>query len=180
MMFEYDLAKIKFNEGLLFYRKENFLKAEDSFEEANRIFPNRTSVLINLINVKIILNKFIEADDLIKIVLNINPLEKKILFSKAMLLAKKGQFKDSLKLLDNFINDSDFSNEERSDFYILKGTILSKLGHIERSEKSYVLATKLEPTNDNAFWHLALNKLYQSKFEEGWELYEYRLKKKIP
>jgi tetratricopeptide (TPR) repeat protein len=178
MAFEYKLAKIRFEEGIKFYKKRNFIEAEKSFEEANRIFPNRESVIISLINTKINLDKLLEAKNLIEIYSNNNPTSKKILFSKAILFAKTGEFHDSIKLLDSFIDDDFFSNEEKSDFYILKGTCFSKIGSPDKAEECYDTASQLDAFNHNAFWHLSLSKLSISQCRKGWDLYEYRFKRK--
>jgi len=178
MTFEYKLAKIRFEEGIEFYKKRNFIEAEKSFEEADRIFPNRESVIISLINTKVNLDKLVDAENLIEIYSKNNPTSKKILFSKAILLAKAGEFHNSIKLLDSFIDDDFFSNQEKSDFYILKGTCFSKIGFQDKAEECYDLATKLDAFNYNAFWHLSLSKLSISQCRKGWDLYEYRFKKK--
>ena len=60
----FDSAKQFFFQGLGFFEKEMFCEAEDRFEKALRLVPDRVSTLTNLSATKIKLKKFAEAKSL--------------------------------------------------------------------------------------------------------------------
>lgn len=77
----------------------------------------------------------------------------------------------------NAINKAiECSRGENFDVFYNAGVVLTHIGRIEEAEKMYRNAIILNPTKDTIIFNLALNLLRQGKFEEGWQLYEYRFK----
>mgnify|MGYP003341732903 FL=1 len=64
------------------------------------------------------------------------------------------------------------------DFHSLynAGVVLTNGGRLEEAEQMYRGAKILNPNNDNVSFNLALSLLRQGKYEEGFQLYEYRFK----
>jgi tetratricopeptide (TPR) repeat protein len=58
------------------------------------------------------------------------------------------------------------------------GTVLAASGRLDEALGSFQLALWLNPNHAGAHWHRALTLLHQGKFEEGWQEYEWRWKRK--
>ena len=69
-----------------------------------------------------------------------------------------------------------FSKEENYDVFYNAGVVLTNLGRIADAEIMYRNAAKINPTKESILFNLGLNLLRQGKYEEGWNLYEYRFK----
>lgn len=74
----------------------------------------------------------------------------------------------------------EFSRGENYDVYYNAGVVLTNLGRISEAEQMYRNAIRLDPSKDGTVFNLALNLLRQGKYEEGWNLYEYRFKVNPP
>ena len=80
------------------------------------------------------------------------------------------------KAIDSALKAVQYSDGK--DFHSLynAGVVLTNGGRLEEAEQMYRGARVLNPDNDNVGFNLALSLLRQGKYEEGFQLYEYRFK----
>jgi len=169
--------KKTFDEGLTLFKNNNFVSAEEKFEEVLKQFPERVSVLTNLLAVKMKLKKFHDSERLISQLIQIDSSNKEAIFNNAILLAEKGFFDQSLNQINNFISLKNLSNYDLSEAYSFKGVLYSKLGLFSHSLKEHKRAAKQCNNNYLAKWNLGLSYLLNGDLERGFELYEYRFLK---
>ena len=166
-----------FDDGLILLKNNNFVSAEEKFEEVVKKFPKRVSVLTNLLAVKMKLKKFYDSERLISQLIKIDSSNKEAIFNNAILLAEKGFFDESLNQINNFISLKNLSNYDLSEAYSFKGVLYSKLGLFSQSLNEHKKAEKQCNDNYLAKWNLGLSYLLNGELERGFELYEYRFLK---
>ena len=166
-----------FHEGLHFLNDNNFEIAEEKFELVIKQFPERVSVLTNLLKVKMKLKKFSDAEKLIKKLFEIDPNNKEANFNNAILLTEKGFFNQSLIQINNFFLLKDLDNIYLSEAHSIRGIIYSKLGLFKESIMEHKKAVELYSDNYLAKWNLGLSYLLNADFANGFKLYETRFLK---
>ena len=166
-----------FHEGLHFLNDNNFEIAEEKFELVIKQFPERVSVLTNLLAVKMKLKKFSDAEKLIKKLFEIDPNNKEANFNNAILLTEKGFFNQSLIQINNFFLLKDLDNIYLSEAHSIRGIIYSKLGLFKESIMEHKKAVELYSDNYLAKWNLGLSYLLNGDFTNGFKLYETRFLK---
>ena len=166
-----------FDEALTLFKNNNFVSAEEKFEEVLKQFPQRVSVLTNLLAVKMKLKKFYDSERLISQLIQIDSSNKEAIFNNAILLAEKGFFDQSLNQIDNFISLKNLSNYDLSEAYSFRGVLYSKLGLFSQSLNEHKKAERQCKDNYLAKWNLGLSYLLNGNFEKGFQLYEYRFLK---
>jgi tetratricopeptide (TPR) repeat protein len=65
-----------------------------------------------------------------------------------------------------------------ADLHNNMGTALAASGRLDEALGSFQLALWLNPNHAGAHWHRALTLLHQGKYEEGWQEYEWRWRRK--
>jgi len=169
--------KKSFKESLDLIKNNKFLLAEQKLENIFSQFPERISVLTNLLAVKIKLKKFDKAEELIERIIEIDPVNKDARFNQALLLGEKGFFEKSLKHINNFILTKNLDNIYLSEALSYRGVLYSKLGLFKESIDQHKKAVQVCSTNYVAKWNLGLSYLLNGDFENGFKLYEARFLK---
>ena len=93
---------------------------------------------------------------------------------KANALVKMAQFDEALKFFDEALK----LNPRHYDTLVNKGHLLQELRRFHDALSTYDEAIRLDPDGAEAHWGKALMFLRTGNMQDGWKLYEYRLKKR--
>lgn len=198
------LAKSYFESGLAQLEANDFLNAELNFKQANSLFPNRSSILINYSATLIGLEKWTEGEMICGQLLAIDPDNLEANINIGICLVHKNLPETAIKYFDKalalnssylpaLINKAnalqDIFNPEEALLYYQKALLLSPkseevligIGNIQIHFKLYDLAlqslnTALEinPNNPQALCNKGMLLIRLGQYSEGWKLYESR------
>ena len=197
-------AKYFFELGLHCLEQGDPESAEEKFNQALLLAPDRPSILINLSATLIQLGKWDECEKICRKILDLDDNSYDGLINLGACLSHKDQTSEALKLLDKGIKLYPLSEKA----WINKGNILQELsqfnaaatcfnqalqlnplaeealigrGNTHNELKEYQVALKnfdaaleINPLNAQAKWNKSLSLLRLGNFDEGWRLYESR------
>ena len=95
-------------------------------------------------------------------------------FNKALILNKLNRYEEALEAYDQAI----LLDPNLAEPWYDKGVVLNDCKRYKEALEHYDQAISLDPNFFDAYWNKALTKLVLGNFEEGWNLYEYRWKRK--
>jgi len=197
-------AKYHFQLALEAINSANYLHAEQELRIANRLTPNRESVLTNLSAVLIQQQNWSEALSLCSQLLKIEPKNLEGLINLGICQIHNADFDKALVYLNQAIeidvnSTAAWTNKGiallEQEFFQEAGECLHKaltlnadseealiaLGNLHNEFKDYAegieyfsKALKINPNNEKAKWNKALSLLRLGQFKEGWKLYEAR------
>lgn len=109
-------AKKFFLEAIEHYKEKDFFLAEEKFEKALELSPNRISILENLAIVYFENNKYLKCEDTLNKIIDFGKDSKQIFILKFRALKKL----DKIKELKLYINDNFYSKNLSSKYKIIK------------------------------------------------------------
>jgi hypothetical protein len=166
-------AEAHSNRGVALQKLNRYVEAISSFDKAIYIHPNYTKALTNRGVALHNLNLFNEAKANFEQAIGIDP-EYVDAFSNL------GYLHNDLNNLNEALRCYDIAISIKPDFvdaHINRGITLQELKRIEESLESFDNAISLNSNNAEAYWNKSLTLLLSSNFKQGWELYEWRLKR---
>ena len=139
------------------------LKANPSYAEA---YSNRGAVLYNLKRPEQALASYDQA-------VTVRPNYADAYYNRGVTLENLRQLDQALASYDRALEIDPHHVMAHNN----RGVILYKSLDLERAMASYDRALQIDPNIVEAYWNKSLVLLLTSKFAEGWELYEWRLKR---
>lgn len=161
------------NRGVALHKLKRFEEAIVSYGVAIDIYPHYTKALTNRGVALHDLKRLSEALADYEQVIAIDP-------SYVDAYSNLGNLLNELNRLEDALDCYDKAIEIRPDFtdaHINRGITLQELKRIEDALESFDKAISLENENAEAYWNKSLTLLLSGNFKQGWELYEWRLKR---
>ena len=204
MMSSIEKAKHFFDLGLHFLEQGDPGLAEENFNQALILAPDRPSILINLSATLVQLGKWNECEKICRKILGIDEINYDGLINLGVCLSHLERTSEALKLLDkaievdplsekawinkgNILQESNQPNAAATCFnkalhlnpraeeaLIGRGNTHNELNKYEAALNDFDTALEINPTNPQAKWNKSLSLLRLGKFDEGWRLYEAR------
>jgi protein O-GlcNAc transferase len=109
-------SKKLFEEGIEYFHKKDFFLAEEKFEKALKLYPDRTSILENLAIVYFINNRYYKSEDLLNRLIELGADSIKVFNLKFKVLKKL----DKIKELKSYINNNLVSKNLDFKYKIIK------------------------------------------------------------
>ena len=204
MSADLEKARCHFQLGIEALNKGSISQAEKELRLANKLAPDRSSILINLSAVLIQQQKWSQAYNLCIHLLNIEPKNIEALINLGVYQIHTGNYDEALHYLNEAI-DIDFNSIsawtnkgiallEQENFQQASKCLntalalncdfeeaLVALGNLHNELKDYAKGIEyfskvlqINPKNEKAKWNKALALLRLGHFKEGWKLYESR------
>lgn len=138
---DFELAKSHFLNGLDFFNRKLYPEAESSFRASLSIIPNRESVLVNLSATLLKLDKYSDAKNISKQVLELNNLNQEAWLNLGNALLKLQQYEQSITAYDKAIS----TGSELAEIWYSRGIALQELKQHEQALTSYDKAISIDP-----------------------------------
>jgi tetratricopeptide (TPR) repeat protein len=165
-----DKARTLFKEAINCIDNKNFHTAEIYLDDANRLVPNRFSVLNNLAFTKLKLKKIKEAKKYAQLATDLAPEIADGWNSLGTIYNFEGSYQDALNCFKLAIK----IQPDYAQAYSNAGIALKELGRFSESIEFQDKAITLNPTYSEANFNRAIVQLLLGEFETGWKNYEYR------
>ena len=134
-------AEKLFNNAIKDIKENLYTEAEIKLKIANKLKPNRKSIILNLSSVLIKLNKLDEVNFLLDKIIKKNPEDIDFLLNKVTILMLKKRFFDAIKLLKKI----ELTNPSLSEIYSKLGNCYSNTGQADGAFENYKKSFDLEP-----------------------------------
>jgi tetratricopeptide (TPR) repeat protein len=158
--------------GNTLFELKRMHEAAVSYSRAIAIQPNDANALFNCGNALKELQRFKDAIDHYDGAIAIQPVHADAHCNRGLALHELNRNAEAICSYDRAIE----LNPGDADAHFNRGISLAALGHIEDSLVSYETAIAISPTFAEPHWNKSLLLLSQAKFEQGWQLYEWRWK----
>ena len=171
-----NIPLVYYNLGNSFKEIDKLIQAESNYKQALSLKPDYVEVYLNLGNLHRELDKLDEAEKSYKAAISINPNFVEAHSNLGNLFQKINKLEESEKHCKKAIE----LNPEFSEAYNNLGVTLQDQGRLEEAEDNYKKTISLNPRHADAKFNLSLLLNLKGELVKGLELYEWRLKKKIP
>jgi len=162
------------NKGNLLHVLNRYIDALTEYDKAAKINAHDVTVINNAGLVLKDIKRYEEALDNFNRAIVLNPNFAGIWANKGAVLNKLNRYDEALVAYDQAIALDPNSVEPWYD----KGVVLGDRKRYKEALEHYDQAIALNPNFFDSYWNKALIKLVLGDFEEGWNLYEYRWKRK--
>lgn len=167
-------VEVHLNLGTIALELNEPCRALDYFNHAIQLNPNYAEAFFGRSNYYLKINNYEAALNDINQTLYLKNNYYEALFNKALILNKLNRYDEALVAYDQAIALDPNSVEPWYD----KGVVLGDRKRYKEALEHYDQAIALNPNFFDSYWNKALIKLVLGDFEEGWNLYEYRWKRK--
>jgi len=199
-------AKIFFEKGLKLFLEENYENAEVEFKKSLELYPNRLSIINNLIKVYIKTHQNIKLQVLLDKHHHLKN-EETLLLGSAYNEYFKENYNEATKICKKITNNKNLEdeasdlliqiNQKKKNFlkvlniykkklkqnknnyliYYNIGCFFLNLGKINQAYYYLKKSIKLNPLHHSTLWNISICALSLKDFKTGFKLYDYRFKK---
>jgi protein O-GlcNAc transferase len=164
----FNSAKQFFFQGLGFFEKEMFSEAEDRFEKALRLVPDRVSTLTNLSATKLKLKKFAEAKSLALSAIAADKRNSEAYLVRGLV---ELEYKNAAAALDCFDRAIEFK-PDLAEAWSNKGAALDDLQRYEEALAHYDKAVEVKPDYAEAWLNKGVTLNNLRRYDEALALYD--------
>jgi len=172
----FDQAKKLFEAGVISIEARNYPQAEMLLYEANRLVPQRYSILQNLALVKFRQNKILDSKLICENLIELDPKQSDGWNSLGFVFYAEGDTTKAIDCFDQAISVDPFFSE----LHVNKATVLYSLLKLDEAEACFNEALKVNPNGPEALFGKSTINLLRGEFSAGLPLYEARKNMKEP
>ncbi len=170
--YEYQNADVHFHRAIALKKLGRIHQALESYLEAARCNPHHASALYNCGNLYLDLARYPQAIERYTLALEAKPEYPEAYLNRGNAQKAIGQMQASLQDYSAAIQ----LRPEYADAYSNRGNLHKDNGRIQLALADYEQALALRPDYAEVQWNKALLLIVQGQYEQGWALYEWRLR----
>ena len=169
-----DYADIFINRGVALKELGRFDEAMQDYEKALSLRPDHVDAFVNLGNTYKALKHFDKALQSFNKAISLKPDHVEAFINRGVALKELGRSDEAMQDYEKALS----LRPDHVDALNNWGNALQELGRFDEAMANFDKAISLKPDHAGAHWNKSLLLLRQGKFTLGWELYEWRWKRK--